>query len=538
MSLLRTIAALAAMLALSISGALAHAVLTESIPRDGSRLERSPAEIVLRFSEPVSLVRMQLTGSGNLPPPELRGVATANNAITVPIPDRMEQGSYILSYSVTSVDGHPVTGSIAFGIGQETTAVPAPQPNQLDWLMALNRAAHYAFLLAATGGSLFLLLVLRRQQVPPLLPHGLLAFTGVAAATLVLSIGLAGLQLAALPLRSLLSAEPWAAGAATSLLASTIAGLAGLLFIAAGLAKRASTLGKAAMGGGCLLALLSLPLTGHAATAPPSWVSAPAVYLHGFAAAFWAGSLWPLWILLDRMAADDGVRMVRRFSSLAIGLVSALIAAGAFLSIAQIGGVGAMLATPYGWIWVIKIGLVVPLVGLAAFNRQVLLPNLASGGPALLRRSIIAEALLLTAILLATSLLGQTPPPRAWGAQEHGDGSGPSVGGEPAVPDLESNDYRARVALEPALAGTNRITVRVRDAQGNSVAALQDITAVWSLPSAGIEGLARQLPMSSDGNYSGTIELPVAGTWIVQVEVLVSDFEKVVFRTEVKISER
>ena len=55
---LRAIAAFAAMLALSISGAMAHAVLTESTPQDGSRLVSSPGEIVLRFSEPVSPVQI------------------------------------------------------------------------------------------------------------------------------------------------------------------------------------------------------------------------------------------------------------------------------------------------------------------------------------------------------------------------------------------------------------------------------------------------------------------------------------------------
>ena len=45
------------------SGALAHAVLEAAAPEDGSRLEASPAEIVLRFSEPVALTKLQLLAS-------------------------------------------------------------------------------------------------------------------------------------------------------------------------------------------------------------------------------------------------------------------------------------------------------------------------------------------------------------------------------------------------------------------------------------------------------------------------------------------
>lgn len=534
MGWLRTIAAIVAVLALTVTGAFAHAVLTSSDPQDGSRLEHAPEEIVLQFSEPVFPVRMQLAGSGDLTIPELPEADAENNVVRIPVPGRLEPGSYILSYSVTSADGHPVSGSIAFGIGQVSAAAPLSESVELDWLPAINRAVHYAFLLAATGGGLFTLLVLRGQQVPRTLLRGLLAFSAVAALTLVLSVGLNGLQLAGIPVSGLVTWEPWAAGAGTTLLRSAIAGLAGLLLLASGLPRRVSTFGRISIGGGSLLALSSLALTGHAATAPPVWASAPAVYLHGVAAAFWTGSLWPLWVLLDRMTAEDGVRMVRRFSSLAIGLVAALIAAGCLLSLVQLGSLEAVLATPYGWTWAFKVALVVPLVGLAALNRQVLLPNLATKGPAILRRSIVAEAALLAGIVLATSFLGQTPPPRALASEERALPSPIADQGRPAVLEIASGDYHARVEITPAIGGRNTIGVAVSDGTGDPIAA-QEVTAVWSLPSAGIEGLARALSPSSDGRFSGEVDLPVTGQWLIQIDVLVSDFEKAVFRAEVEI---
>lgn len=534
MGWLRTIAAMVAVLALTATGAFAHAVLTSSVPRDGSRLEGPPEEIVLQFSEPVLPVRMKLAGSGDLPIPELAEGQAENNVVRVPIPDRLEPGSYILSYSVTSVDGHPVAGSIAFGIGQASAAAPPPQAAEVGWLPALNRAVHYGFLLAATGGGLFMLLVLRGQQVPRTLLRGLLAFSAVAALTLLLSIGLNGLQLARLPLSGLVTSEPWAAGAGTTLFASAIAGVAGLMLLSIGLPRRVSTFGRISIGGGSLLALSSLVLTGHTATAPPVWASAPAVYLHGVAAAFWTGSLWPLWVLLDRMTAEDGVRMVRRFSSLAIGLVAALIAAGCLLSLVQLGTLEAVLATPYGWAWALKMALVVPLVGLAALNRQVLLPNLATRGPAILRRSIIAEAALLAGIVLATSFLGQTPPPRALTADGRPNPSAIADQGQAVVLEIDSGEYHARVEITPAIEGWNTIAIAVSEELGGSITA-QEITTEWSLPSEGIESLARPLSPSLDGRFSGEVDLPVPGRWMVQVEVLVSDFEKAIFRAVVEI---
>lgn len=86
------------------------------------------------------------------------------------------------------------------------------------------------------------------------------------------------------------------------------------------------------------------------------------------------------------------------------------------------------------------------------------------------------------------------------------------------------------------MVGQNRMTVRVSDGKGNPMAA-QETTTLWSLPHAGIEGLARPLSPSVDGEYSGIVDLPVGGNWGIQVNVLVSDFEKTVFRAEVEISE-
>src|SRR5690606_1147850 len=80
------------------------------------------------------------------------------------------------------------------------------------------------------------------------------------------------------------------------------------------------------------------------------------------------------------------------------------------------------LASGYGRIWLVKMALVATLMGLAILNRQVLTPRLARRAPhaaAGLRRSIATELVLLVAIVGATALLGQTPPPRAMERDGH-----------------------------------------------------------------------------------------------------------------------
>ena len=71
----------------------------------------------------------------------------------------------------------------------------------------------------------------------------------------------------------------------------------------------------------------SFALTGHAASAAPRWLTVPAVAVHVLCAAFWVGSLLPLWwsLQLDRASA---VTVLRRFSAVALVAVALLVGAG------------------------------------------------------------------------------------------------------------------------------------------------------------------------------------------------------------------
>jgi copper transport protein len=59
---------------------------------------------------------------------------------------------------------------------------------------------------------------------------------------------------------------------------------------------------------------LSLATSSHAATAPPEWVTGPAVFIHGVAVAFWVGALAPL-LALARKRTGAVLPVLLRFSS-------------------------------------------------------------------------------------------------------------------------------------------------------------------------------------------------------------------------------
>ena len=140
------------------------------------------------------------------------------------------------------------------------------------------------------------------------------------------------MDLAGLPASALLSSQPWLLAGATSLGGASAIAAVGLAGIALG-----PRLPAWAPLVGAVLVSLSFALTGHAATAPPRWLTGPALGLHVLCAAFWLGSLLPLlWSL--RLEPAEACRVLRRFSLVALVAVAVLVAAGSTLAWIQLGG--------------------------------------------------------------------------------------------------------------------------------------------------------------------------------------------------------
>jgi hypothetical protein len=58
-----------------------------------------------------------------------------------------------------------------------------------------------------------------------------------------------------------------------------------------------------------------------------------------------------------------------------------------------------------------------------------------------------------------------------------------------------------------------------------------------ALPDAGVEPISRPLSVSAQGSVIGDLDLSLAGRWTLALSVLVSDFERVTFRTELIVQE-
>ena len=143
--------------ALCGSDALAHAALVESHPKDGATIEGAPPTVILRFNEPVSPLVVSLTdpkGSTH------RGLAVKalNGVLEISLPTGLNRGSHVLSYRVTSNDGHPIGGSVVFSIGSPTSRGSAAVMGGEGTHAAiwLSRMGFYLGLFAGVGGGFFL----------------------------------------------------------------------------------------------------------------------------------------------------------------------------------------------------------------------------------------------------------------------------------------------------------------------------------------------------------------------------------------------
>ena len=72
---------------------------------------------------------------------------------------------------------------------------------------------------------------------------------------------------------------------------------------------------------------------------------------------------------------------------------------------------------------------------------------------------------------------------------------------------------------------------------GNRALAPLEVTIDLAHPEARVEPISRTLSVSAQGTATGEVDLPLAGHWTLALNVLVSDFEKAVFRTEFIVQE-
>lgn len=218
-------------------------------------------------------------------------------------------------------------------------------------------------------------------------------------------------------------------GATWARLIAFVAIAAGLDLRRRGGARPAACL-DAALAGFGVVAVASIAWTGHAGASEGLIGSFQLAddALHLLAAGAWLGSLIPLALLLGhaRKKGDPGWattarEATRRFSIVGIVSVATLLVTGIVNTWFLSGSIPALVGTEYGRLLLLKIGLFLAMVGVAAVNRVRLTPRLShvprgskarANADALRRlaRNCLIEIGLGMGVLLAVGALGTLPP--------------------------------------------------------------------------------------------------------------------------------
>jgi copper transport protein len=550
---------LAAVLAAGIAFVLttveahAHAVLLETTPAEGAALSESPAEIILRFNEPVSPIRFRVLDESGQKVPQSGTITSRDREVRLALTGPLPAGRYLVSYRVVSLDSHPVAASFPFAVGdvaaggQEMADLAARVERDGSAMIPayLNRFVRYLSILLAAGMAIFLCLFSLPRAITRRVEAAVVTMAAVAAASSVLMVGLGGADLTGVGLEGLLSPLVWSTGADTTLSTSAAVALTGVVMLIAGVGLAGESTRPVMLIAGGVLALASFGFTGHAAAARPTWIMTPAVILHGAMAAFWIGSLWPLDLVVRHGANEDSAEFLGDYSRRAVKAVGALIAAAVVLSIVQLAYDITLITTSYGLLLAAKIALVGGMLGFAIANKWRFVPALAkgrSGATRHLRFSIKTELLLAVMVVAVAAGLGTVPPPRSLAATavQTDTSAANSVGS--LSPDQRRviggpDGMTLNLTVSPARPGSNLI---ILDFSGDEEEPFepQEVTVEWSLPEAEVEPMQRVPIKNRPGTYQVDDALmSIPGEWHLRIDALIDDYTKAIFRTTVPIGD-
>jgi copper transport protein len=420
----------------------------------------------------------------------------------------------------------------------------------ISFAYSAGRFVDYTLMLLCVGGVAALLVVLPmagelvRLRLQRILARAAVALTVAALIGLVLQAATAG----NLSLTEAARWDPFSQVIDTkfgrwSLIRAGLAlVLAVLLFV--GLTRvRGPALGVVA-GLVCVGMIISPVASGHASVG--GTIAFLGDLTHVQMAAVWTGGLGVL-ILGLVLARQDrwqlASRAVPRFSNLAVGAVVALIVGGTINGLIQLGAWDAgvlkidsyspLVDTTYGLLLLAKIGLVIPIIALGAFNNRFSVPRLRAGiASALERRHFLrrtgAELSIMVTVIGVTAVLVNSEPP-ADTMEMHG----------PVARTVDFGEFEAHVSVEPAMPGRNEIHLEFTAKGHGAAPKIMEVRVSARLSSGKVAPMRFK---AEPGHEHGAFmvpraNLPIAGDWQLQILARRGEFEALAETVSVPIEE-
>ena len=378
--------------------AFAHAVLEGTDPGAGGQVEQSPRAITLQYSESVeaSLGAVRLyddrgdrIGVGRPEHPDGRG-----NEVRASVPD-LDDGSYVVTWRVTSADAHPIRGAFTFTVGNgvESAKVESLATRLLaqqggDTIVgaafAIARFGVFAGIVLFVGAAGFLVFVWPGGRVSVRAARLVWAGWIVALAATIAGFALQGVYAAALPLADAFKPSLWTdirdtryghVAALRVLLLVLAVPLARALLPSRGRPLAEHPLPRWWLPGAAVVGVgisFTPGLSGHAGTGSQIPLALVADAVHIASVSLWVGALPVLaFALLPSTGLATLKRTVPRYSQLALACVVAIVVSGSYQSWREVGSLDALTSTDYGRLLLVKLGVFAVLIVVAAFSRDI-----------------------------------------------------------------------------------------------------------------------------------------------------------------------
>jgi copper transport protein len=598
------------------TAAFAHATLVSTSPPDASIVAKAPATVSATFDESVGVsadsLRVyapngQRADNGNTTHGQLP------QQITVGLLPGLGTGTYTVGWHVISADSHPVQGAFTFSVGAPSSSAVNPASLQppasklvgiafgaVRWLAYCCFAlliGVVAFLIGCWPGG---------ATRPGVLRLTIGAWGGLAAATLA-AILLQGVYGAGQGIGQVFWPDVLHAtldsGYGRALGARLVLVVVALIAFSVMLgslptANRRGRLVIAVTWAAVTIGLASTwALSDHAGTGIQVPLAVPSDIIHLTAIAVWLGGLVTLVTIVLRRpdspadarkperrryqaATAEAARAVSRFSPIALGCVSAIVATGTYQAWRGVGSWGALFETTYGRLLLVKIVAVCALVALGNLARQrvqrlrapvaAILAAQASpvreaasanlvtrraaararanhsprprrtdthpgvGGAdesaqlnadqaavtlTRLRRSVSIEVAIVAAVLAVTAVLVNTPTARETYRPPTTATAAFDTGGPQGA-------GKVSVVVTPALLGPNVLRVSVTNVNGQPYRP-QQIAVALALPERNLGPLPVRLTTEGPGTYlSAPAIVTITGQWSLRITIRSDAFDE------------
>jgi len=545
------VAAIAALVA--VPAASAHSVLIATEPGTGAVVETSPSQVLLRFDEPVE------AALGSVRVFNANGERVDDDEVQKPSPEEvatgldrdLADGTYTVAWRLISADSDPISGAFVFHVGAPGAEPGGIGAEVLGSTPALTNVAYTAgrffefiFLLLCAGGIASLIYALRSADARlHRRLYGLLAwFAGALFVFALLGLPFQGAAAAGSGLGEAFSWDVVSSVADTRYgkvelvragLALALLGLALFLRGATGRSREPAQVGAALLAAGLVL---TPSFGGHASVSGN--LALVADMAHVLAAAAWVGGL--AFVVLGLAFALEerwplATRSVPRFSMMAVVSVGLLIVAGTTNGYLQVRSWSGLWETRYGLLLLAKIALILPLLGLGAYNNRYAVPRLRAGvaQPRERRRFLQAagvEIAIMVTIVAVTAVLVNSAPAKDV-VMEHGDVTAEVDFGK---------ELKAHVRVEPGTIGINEIHLMFESGVEETEAPeFEEVVVSASLPSQEIGPLRYEAETEGHAGYVVTdASFGLVGEWQLRIEARRGEFELLTGTTTIPIDKR